>query len=52
MTKTKGKLKKKAIVAIARKLSQFMFAILKSAQPYQPRRFVSPASLASAALSG
>jgi hypothetical protein len=36
MTKTKGKLKKKAIVAIARKLSQFMFAILKSAQPYPP----------------
>jgi hypothetical protein len=31
MTKTKEKLKKKAIVAIARKLSQFMFAILKSA---------------------
>jgi transposase len=52
MTKTKGKLKKKAIVAIARKLSQFMFAILKSALPYQPRRFVSTASLADMALSG
>ena len=48
MTKTKGKTKKKAIVAVARKLVQLIYTILKSSVPYQQRPFPStpPVSLA------
>ena len=31
--------KKKAIVCIARKMAEMMFAILKSGKPYSPRKF-------------
>ena len=39
LTQVRGMSKKKAIVCIARKMAEMMFAILKSGKPYSPRKF-------------
>jgi hypothetical protein len=39
MTKVKGKSKKKAIVAIARKLGQLMYAVMKNGTEYEERHY-------------
>ena len=39
LTQIRGMSKKKAIVCIARKMAEMMFAILKSGKPYSPRKF-------------
>lgn len=46
----RGLSKKKAIVAISRKLAELMFTLLKNNSKYEPRKFVPPASLADKAL--
>lgn len=39
LTLVRGMSKKKAIVCIARKMAEMMFAILKSGKPYSPKKF-------------
>jgi hypothetical protein len=43
MTKVKGMSKKKAIVAIARRLGELMYTLLKKGEDYEVRHFKRPA---------
>jgi hypothetical protein len=42
MTKTKGKGKKQAIVAIARRLGVLMYTLMKNGTEYEVRHFTGP----------
>ena len=39
-----GLSKKKAIVAVARKMAELMYTLLKNNSKYEPRKFVAPLS--------
>jgi transposase len=52
MTVTKGMSKKKAIVAIARRLAALLYTMLKTGTEYEVRKFKTPKNSVSAALAG